>query len=525
MPKVAPKNNKWIHLGLLNLVYSFLIVSLAYISKLIIDSATSLNKDFVVLYSSIFLGIIFLAIIFKLIENFIYVRVGINRQIELRRILFQNRLMASISDDSIHTGLLIQAYQTDIANIVSGEVDTYPRVFFEVGRLVFAIISVFFIDWKFLIILISVGILGLIFARIYSKIMKNMHNKVLKSDGKINSFFQESMENIKLIQSYDATDNFIKHYDKKEEDYIINKRRLLNLELVANNILILGSNIIYAICIFYGGYSIASGKMSYGTLLAIIQLMSHIQSPIMSFSAIINRLSLYKTSLERYNEKINITINKIENLNDFSSININNLTFGWDENSLFKNLSFTINKGDIIEIKGHSGIGKTSLFMILLGFLKPKGGSIDTIYNNNNTYSQEKAKTLFSYVAQENILFSGSIRDNFNLLVGECNIEEALKFSNVYDEIMALPNKIDTVLFERGSGLSIGQLQRVMIAIAYAKDRPIFLLDEFTSALDLDNSNIIIDNLKKHNKTIIFISHKNESINPNKIINLEEYMK
>ena len=524
MPTLAPKNNKWLYLGFLNLLYSFLVVSLAYISKLILDFATSGDKNGVIIYSSVFLGVILLAILFKLIENFIYVRVGLNRQIELRRILFQNRLMASIREDNIHTGLLIQAYQTDIGNIVSGEVDTYPRIFFEVGRLTFAIISVLFIDWRFLIILITVGVIGLIFARIYSKLMKSMHKRVLKSDGEMNSFFQESMENIKLVQSYDANDRFIKYYDKKEEGFIHNKRRLLNFQLVANNILILGSNIVYAACIFYGGYSIASGRMSYGTLLAIIQLMSHIQSPIMSFSAIINRLSLYRTSLERFNERINVKMNAISILNDFDSININDLTFGYDENALFEHLSFTINKGDVIEIKGHSGIGKTSLFMILLGFLNPKGGSVIASYDNEE-YDEVATKSLFSYVAQENILFSGTIRDNFNLLVGECNIEEALRFSNVYDEIMELPLGIDTVLLERGGGLSIGQLQRVMIAIAYAKNRPIFLLDEFTSALDEGNSRVIINNLKKHNKTIIFISHKNDNINANKIINLEEYIK
>ena len=186
-----------------------------------------------------------------------------------------------------------------------------------------------------------------------------------------------------------------------------------------------------------------------------------------------------------------------------------------NDNIIVNNLNFEINKGDIIQIKGESGIGKTSLFMLLLGFLKAKSGIV-TIDGKELGFND-----LFSYVSQENILFSGSIKENFKLLASDDNIEEALKFANIYDEIVNLPEGLNTILNERGSGLSIGQLQRIMIAISYAKNRPIFLLDEFTSALDQENANIIINNLINSNKTIIYISHKDEVFKPNKIIYLK----
>ena len=524
MPSLIPKNNKWIILGILDLFYSFCLVALASISKLVMDNAELHNIDRVITFSLIFIGILLLGVVFKFIENIFYAKISLKREGELKALLFKHRLENSLAQDNVHTGVLIQAFTTDVRNIVSGEVDTYPNIFFELGRLGFAVISVFFIDWRFLLVLLAIGLIGLLVARIYSRVLKRLHKDTLEGEGRLNSFFQESMENIKLIQSYEANENFNSYYLANENLYFKNKRRMYRFQLIAGNILTLGSNIIYAGCIFYGGYSIAKGLMSYGTLIAIIQLMGHIQSPIMSFSNIINHYSLYKTSYNRLNDRLNNNPLEKPALISFDRIEANNITFGYNDDSLFKNLSFTINNGDIIQIKGHSGIGKTSLFMILLGFLEPKEGSLRAYYNGKE-YPYSDTKGLFSYVAQENILFSGTIRDNFNLLVGkDCNIEEALRFSNVYNEIMELPAGLDTRLNERGSGLSIGQLQRIMIAIAYEKHRPIFLLDEFTSALDEENSKIIINNLRKENKTIIFISHKNEAIEPNIIIDLEKYL-
>ena len=154
--------------------------------------------------------------------------------------------------------------------------------------------------------------------------------------------------------------------------------------------------------------------------------------------------------------------------------------------------------------------------MLLMGIISPNNGSIE-VYKDNQIINGNRSY-LFSYVSQENILFSSTIKENFELLATDSieKMEEALKFSCLDSEI----NSLDLVLNERGKGLSIGQIQRLAIAIAYAKDRPIFILDEFTSALDEENAQKIIQNLKETNKTIIYVSHKNETLIPDLVINL-----
>ena len=157
--------------------------------------------------------------------------------------------------------------------------------------------------------------------------------------------------------------------------------------------------------------------------------------------------------------------------------------------------------------------------MLVLGFISPNSGNILV----DSKYEISECKSLFSYVPQENILFSGTIRDNIYILTGR-NADDAisaLKLANVYDELLELDG-LDTILKSRGSGLSIGQIQRILIAIAILRDAPILLLDEFSSALDKANEEIIINNLRKIGKTILYITHRDAVFESSKTILLEK---
>lgn len=518
MPKI--KNNRTITLSILNLLYSLLTVSFAAFSKLIVDSAQNKNTEDVILYSVIFIIIIIFTVCLKFFENMLYVKFMIKLEHELKEILFDNILSSKY--DKTHNSLVLQTYTSDVSNIVSGKLDTMPRILSEIGRLIFACILLAIIEYKVLIVLVCLCLIGPLVLKIYINYMKNLNSKVLEVDGRLNSFFQESTKNTTLIQAYDAKDNFIRHYKQIERDSKKTKTKKFNLQVGANNILVLGSNLILCLVVFYGGYNIAIGVMTYGSLMAIMQLFSHISSPVINISGYLNRYSLYKASMNRFGERLNSEIAEIKDIKDFEKIEFSDASFKYKDKPLFENLSFEIKKGVVCQIKGESGIGKSTLFQILLGNLTLTKGEVN-IYCNNEKTPLNKTN-LFGYVSQESILFSGSIRDNFNLLVGNCDkMEEALIFSNLYDEVVAMEKGFDTILLESGKGLSIGQLQRLLIALSYSLDREVFLLDEFTSSLDKKNCEVIINNLKKLNKTVIYISHKNENIKNDLEIDLTNY--
>ena len=179
-----------------------------------------------------------------------------------------------------------------------------------------------------------------------------------------------------------------------------------------------------------------------------------------------------------------------------------------------KSLSFEIKKGEIVLVSGVSGVGKSTLFKIMLGIYTPQIGFAYVSCGGENLPLNEKTRSLFSYVPQGNFLFSGTIKENLTFFadgaVNDCVIAEILKAcccEFVYD----LPNKLETVLGERGLGLSEGQLQRLAVARALISGRPILLLDEATSALDAETESRMLKNLSEREITCVMISHRQKA--------------
>ena len=158
--------------------------------------------------------------------------------------------------------------------------------------------------------------------------------------------------------------------------------------------------------------------------------------------------------------------------------------------------------------------------MLLLGFLKPNSGNI----RFDSNIASKSTRNLISYVSVDNILFSLSIRENIKMLTGVTDINlinEALTKVNLLNEINNLDGKLDYKL-TKGKGLSEGQMERLSIALALLRDKPILLLDEITSQLDKDNEDLIINNLLSLNKTIIYITHKRNFSDNEDVIKLGE---
>jgi ABC-type bacteriocin/lantibiotic exporter with double-glycine peptidase domain len=158
-----------------------------------------------------------------------------------------------------------------------------------------------------------------------------------------------------------------------------------------------------------------------------------------------------------------------------------------------------------------------------MGYLKPNSGSLKFVLNNKE-YDTYKSRGLFSYLQQENILFSASILENIYILTGVNDKEKiinALKLANIYDELIMIDKDLN-IKISNNSGLSYGQIQRVLIAILILYDKPIMLLDEFSSSLDKENENKILDNLLALNKTIIYITHRNSQIEQEKRIKISK---
>ena len=216
---------------------------------------------------------------------------------------------------------------------------------------------------------------------------------------------------------------------------------------------------------------------------------------------------------------------------EFKGIEINNVSYSYLDKygntvDALKRFSLSINKNERILIKGHSGGGKTTLFKLILSLIKPDEGDIYLLDNEKHNLDKKYEK-LFGYTPQDNLLMQGTIKEVVTLYdenIDEDKLNEALKLSESLDFVNDLPLKENTYLNEKGSGLSLGEMERIALARAIYSDAPILLLDECSASLDSHTEEKVMNNiLSIKDKTVILISHhKYDASLFNKVIDLKE---
>ena len=217
-------------------------------------------------------------------------------------------------------------------------------------------------------------------------------------------------------------------------------------------------------------------------------------------------------------DTVGTPVNAAETYRKMQNIDVQDITFRYDEDkTVLENCSCVIQKGDFVSITGMSGIGKSTLFKVLLDIYPFEAGEAVLCTSEGRLPLTGSTRTLFAYVPQGNMLFSGSLRDNLLFMahenVSDEQIRKALECACAAEFVDALPEKLDTVIGENGVGLSEGQIQRLSFARALLSGAPILLLDEATSALDEATEAKLLTNLKAlDNRTCIIVTHKKAAL-------------
>ncbi|MBQ8077301.1 MAG: ATP-binding cassette domain-containing protein, partial [Eubacterium sp.] len=297
------------------------------------------------------------------------------------------------------------------------------------------------------------------------------------------------------------------------------KRRFFSISANAGINLIFNLGFVFAVA--FGAYRIIFFGLSYGDVTAMIQLVSQIQSPFASLSSVLPRYFTLLVSAERLMEIDELPDEYHENegeidveqaYNDLKCINFKDISFAYDRDIILNNTSLEVDKGDFVAIMGISGIGKSTLLKLLLGVFQVDSGSIELELDGENIPVDYNTRRMFSYVPQGNFILSGTIYDNLTFInenATDEEIDEAIRISCSDEFISTLPDGLETVIGERGIGLSEGQLQRLAIARSLLSNAPVILLDEATSALDEATEKRFLENLKElKTKTCIIVSHK-----------------
>lgn len=506
---------------------SLCLVGLTLTSKTLIDIAT---KAIVGNFYAVILRLLFY-IILQLVLQILYSRLNIkiSGKMEMN---FKTKVFNSLLDKELrgiykyHSGELLNRLTSDVNVVVTGFINILPEIVAFGTRLIGAFVVLFFLDSSFALLYLIFGPLFFILTSLYRKKMKNLHKKCQESDGKVKSHIQEALQNILVIKAFRNEKAVSKEIDELQYiNYSYKLKRNL-ISIVASITMYLSFTFGYYLALAWGAYKLSNNLISVGTLTAMLQLVSQIQNPLKQISGIVPQYYSAVASAERLMELLNLQ-NDIANsgelvyndvYDEILEISIENLSFYYEEEvKVIENFSYSIKKGEFVAISGISGIGKSTLLKLLLGVIEPVSGEINFVLKNGNKIPVNGAtRSLFSYVPQGNMILSGTIRDNIKFFkedIKEEDILRACKIAQIDEFLKTLPDGLDTIIGEKGLGLSEGQTQRLAIARAIISNSPILLLDEATSALDEKTEIDFLNNVKEmKNKTCIIVSHKKAAL-------------
>lgn len=463
-------------------------------------------------------GILILAS-FALSISAIWVRniLGIKAQNQMQRQLLDRMLRAEWhGKESRHSGDVLNRLETDVNVVVDFLAETIPNTLSVLALFIGAFWYLFSMDAMLAIVTIAIIPLFILLSKLYVRQMRNLTRTVRNSDSKVQSVLQETIQNRMLIKTLESGDAMVGKLAGTQQELRQNVVRKTTFSVFSNLILNVGFAAGYLVAFLWAAIRLSQHTLTFGGMTAFLQLVNKIQGPARNLTKLVPAFVSVLTAAERLME---LEEDPMEEQGDSipmeapCGIRFDNVSYAYDneEQLTINSLSFDFKPGSCTALLGETGAGKTTIVRMILALLKPKSGAI-TIYNNK--VEQQLSPLLrcnLVYVPQGNTLMSGTIRDN--LLLGkpdatEEEMKETLKKSCA-EFVMQLPDGIDTICAEKGGGLSEGQAQRIAIARALLRNRPIMIFDESTSALDPETERQLLANiLSKKDKTIIFVTHR-----------------
>ena len=510
-------------------------VAFVYVSKVMVDNATAMFaaqaagavETVGTIWTNLgkwacaMIGIVVFRILLNSLRSYIQTKTDVKLRNRLRSRMFDQLLNTRHENSaSLHTGDLVNRVFEDVRVVASAVSVSLPNTIGSCIQFAAALIFLLILDLRLAIVIAVILPVGIIGGKYITYRLRSLTHNIRNSDSKVQVHIQESIQHKTVIQTMDYVDNSSSELIDLQSDLYGNELKRVRFSIAARIIMALCMSGGHAIVFLWGVFGISMGAVTYGMMTAFLQLVSQLQRPLLEMSSSVPSLIHAIASVDRIIEIEEIPRDKADearHLAGVPGIKIENVTYAYPESDteIFTDFSHNFLPGSRTAIVGPTGIGKSTLIRLLLALLTPKKGSI-TIYDNEEIPISASTRCNLVYVPQGNSLFSGTIRENLQMGDPQATDEKmwwALETSAA-DFVKELPSGLDSPCFEAGVGLSEGQAQRVAIARALLRPGKVLLLDEFSSALDTQTEDILMERLTKAlpDRTMIFITHRERII-------------
>ena len=497
-------------------------------SKYLIDSVVSHNNDTIFKSAVIAVTLGVTQILVGAIVSRIAGVVGTKISMEIRSGVYEHVTFSKWEDiRKYHSGELLNRIEGDVSAVSGSIISFIPNVFTTSAQFIGCLAVVLYYDPTMAIFAFMSAPFLVLSSKITTKMVRKYNKESREMNGKILSFYSESIQNLQTIKAFDITKRYV---DQMKINLQLHRKIKLDHDkftIIMSLIMSLIGLIVAYTCYGWGVYRLWQGAISYGTMTLFLQLSGQLTGSFSSLVSLLPSAISIATSAGRIMEitdlpleenKDNKTADKMAESAETSGVSIicNDLRYTYPDGDkpVVANVSFRAEPGETIAFVGTSGEGKTTLLRLILGLVDADSGELLLATEDGNKIPVSECTRRFcSYVPQGNAIFSGTVADNLRIVRPEATDEEiinALVTADAWSFIKELPLGINTEISEKGVNFSEGQVQRMSIARAILRDAPIIVMDEATSALDAKTEETVLANMMKQypNRTRIITTHR-----------------
>ncbi len=498
---------------------------MAYFNYLMGAKINELGQQTALIYFSIGIMIAFFLknlALYLSFYNLAYVRSAVVR--DIREQIYNHLLRLPLSYfNKEKRGDTMSRFTNDVKEVEWSLLGVVELYFKHPLAIFIPLVVLFVMSYKLtLFVIVVLPLSGFLISRIGKK-LKNAAQAGQEKLSDVLSHLEESLHGIKIIKAFSASEDKQEKFKDLNDDHFKQMVRLNRKEFLASPLSEFMASIVLSSILVYSGSLILTDNSSLppSILIGYIAIFSQLIPPAKGISEAFFRLKKGAASMGRINE----ILASNQEINDYGikdtlfedCIKLTNVSFGYTDTLILKNINLEIKKGDTLALVGPSGGGKSTLVDLIPRFHELNGGEITIDGTDITKIDLSSLRSLMGIVTQDAILFNDSAANNIKMgdhyLSGD-QLLDAAKIANAHTFIKNLDEGYNTNLGEKGTNLSGGQRQRMSIARAVAKEPPLLILDEATSALDTESEKMVQDALEKvmQNRTSIVIAHRLSTI-------------
>jgi len=534
---VKPYNTTFYGVMISAIVISLLSTLTPYLLKIVVDDYILLkNFQGMQMILAAMLGVLFLEVSFMFLFAYYANWLGQKLIKDMRVEVFEKIIKFKMSFfDKNAVGRLVTRTVNDIETIASIFSQGLFMIIADVLKMFTVLIVMLIISWELTLVVISIFPILIYATRVFQKSMKSAFEIVRKEVANLNSFVQERISGIKIVQIFNRENIEIENFNQINIRHKDAWLKTVWINSVFFPIAEISTSICIGLLVWYGGFkNLNSGGISLGTLFLFISMSGLLFRPLRQIADRFNTLQMGMVSSERIFKILEDDSHIIDKGNIFKNslkgmIEFKNVSFSYIENEVvLDNVSFKIKPGETFAIVGPTGSGKTTITNLITRFYDFNKGKILIDGNDIKELKLNNLRDKIGIILQDVFLFADTIYNNITLYNNNISLEEVKKAAvelDIHEFLESLPNGYDFVVSERGSSLSAGQKQLIAFLRVLVNNPDILILDEATSSIDSYSEDLIKKATKKitQGKTSIIIAHRLSTIeSADKIIYMEK---